>query len=30
MKFKPSYQIKNKDNSNFREYEKNKQNYNNH
>ena len=30
MKFKPSYQIKNNDNSNFREYEKNKQNYNNH
>ena len=31
MKFKPSYQInKNNDNNNFREYDKNKQNYNNH
>ena len=31
MKFKPSYQIKNNnDNINFREYEKNQQNYNNH
>ena len=29
MKFKPSYQIKNNENNNFREYDKNKQNYNN-